>query len=160
MATKRAAPAPPQHAKGTAPVWAVFGCDDRTFGLPLDRVREILLPRPFTRLPGCGPEVCGLIGLRGRLVTAFDLGAALGLRPAAERPGHRLLLIECGDRLVAGAVETVSAVRPVATRPLGRLRTVLRGLTVDRNAVLGVGRLDGRPFLALDSDAILGGLLL
>ncbi|HEX6939411.1 MAG TPA: chemotaxis protein CheW [Longimicrobiales bacterium] len=160
MAMKSAAPASPHRANGTAPVWAVFGCGDRTFGFPLDRVREILFPRPITRLPGCGPEVCGLIGLRGRIVTVLDVGAALGLRPAVSQPDHRLLVVECGDRLVAGAVETVAAIRPVAVRPIGRLRAVLRGIAVDRGAVLGVGRLDGEPFLALDSDAVLGALLL
>ncbi len=141
-------------------MWAVFGCDGHTFGFPLERVREILLSRPFTRLPACGPKVCGLVGLRGRIVTVFDVGAALGLRPAAARPDHRLLLIECGGRIVGGAVEEVAAVGPVAVRPLGRRRAVLRGIDVDRAAVLGIGEVDGRPFLGLDSDRILKELLL
>lgn len=94
----------------TAPEWVVFGCADRRFALPLGQVQEIVRPRPFTRIPGCGAEVCGLVGFRGRILTAFDLGAALGLRPAAEYPDHRLLLIEWEDRVVAGVVEEVIAV--------------------------------------------------
>lgn len=160
MATTDAVLAPVARTASTVQVWTVFGCDGRIFGFPLERVREIVLPGPITRLPGCGPEVCGLIGLRGRIVTVFDVGAALGLRPSAAQPDHRLLLLECGNRLVAGAVERVAAVQEVAVRPLGRLRAVLRGIDVERAAVLGVGKIAGEPFIALDSDRLLGALLL
>ncbi len=160
MATTSATHVPSPRATGAAQLWAVFDCDGRTFGFPLERVREIVLPGPITRLPGCGPEVAGLIGLRGRIVTVFDVGARLGLRPAAAQGDHRLLLLECGEQLVAGAVERVAAIQEVPVRPLGRLRAVLKGIDVEREAVLGVGKVDGEPFVALDSDRLLGSLLL
>jgi purine-binding chemotaxis protein CheW len=88
----------------------IFGCSGERFAIPLSQVREILLPLPTVRLPGCGPEVCGLVGLRGRILTVFDLGAALDLRPAVSSPDHRLLLLEHDDDLVAAAVEEVFSV--------------------------------------------------
>jgi purine-binding chemotaxis protein CheW len=88
----------------------IFGCSGQRFAIPLTQVREILLPQPITRLPGCGPEVCGLAGLRGGILTVFDFGAALGLRAAVSKPDHRLLLVEHGGRLVAGVVEEVFSV--------------------------------------------------
>lgn len=93
-----------------APEWVIFGCSGERFAIPLSQVREILLPQPTIRLPGCGPEVCGLTGLRGRILTVFDLGAALDLRPAASVPDHRLLLLEHGGEVVAGAVEEVFSI--------------------------------------------------
>jgi chemotaxis signal transduction protein len=114
MASTHATAAPEGVAFQAAPEWVVFGCGGRRFALPLGQVREILMPRPFTRLPGCGPEVCGLIALRGRVITVFDFGAALGLGPAVRKSDHRLLLLEHGERLVGGAVETVHAVARAA----------------------------------------------
>lgn len=93
-----------------APEWVIFGCSGERFAIPLQQVREILLPQPIIRLPGCGPEVCGLIGLRGRILTVFDLGAALDLRPAVSVAEHRLLLLEHGGQVVAGVVEEVFSV--------------------------------------------------
>jgi chemotaxis signal transduction protein len=93
-----------------APEWVIFGCSGEEFAVPLSRVREILLPQPITRLPGCGPEICGLVGLRGRILTVVDFGAALGLTAAIATPDHRLLLVEYDGELVAGAVEEVHAV--------------------------------------------------
>lgn len=92
------------------PQWVVFGCSGERFAVPLSRVREILLPQPLTRLPGCGQEVCGLAGLRGRIVTVLDFGAALGLGPSAAVSDHRLLLVEYGTEQVAGAVDEVLAI--------------------------------------------------
>lgn len=75
-------------------------------------------PQPVTRLPGCGPEVCGLVGLRGRILTVFDFGAALGLRPSVEAADYRLLMVEHGTELVAGAVDEVLAVSHETARML------------------------------------------
>lgn len=97
-----------------APEWVIFGSGDECFAVPLKQVREILLPQPITRLPGCGPEVCGLAGLRGVILTVFDMGAALGLRSAVSTPDHRLLMLEFGGHLVAGVVERVIAVTHLA----------------------------------------------
>lgn len=159
MAKKRAAAEAGGGPSSAAPTWTIFVCEGRRFGFPLERVLEILMPGPLTRLPGCGPEVLGLTGIRGRIVTAFDLGAALGLRPAAEQPDHRLLLIECGDHVVAGAVDEVLAVRTAAPAPPPKRGGPLRGLKLDRDAVVGVGETTEGTFVALDSDRILGDLL-
>lgn len=103
---------PPQR---TSPEWLIVVCSGERYAVPLLQVQEILVPQPFTRLPGCGPEVCGLIGLRGRIVTVFDIGAIMGRRPARQVASHRLLLLEVGGGSVAGAVDEVVAVEPTAT---------------------------------------------
>jgi len=146
-------------APRTVPQWVVFACEGHHFGVPLARVREILPPRPCTRLPGCGPVVCGLMGLRGRAITVFDLGVALSLRPAAAITDHRLLIVETGERLVGFAVEEVVAVTPADLGALVLEADVLRRFDVDREDILGVGTVGSRAFLALDSDRIASRLL-
>jgi chemotaxis signal transduction protein len=139
-----------------APQWVVFSCANRRLGLPLSRVREILTPRPFTRLPGTGDEVCGLVGVRSRIVTAFDLGVILGLSPARNAPDHRLLLVEYGERVPALVVDEVLAVVPAELSAAGQLG-VPRAL--DRQLILGTGQFEDEPFIALDSDRLLDRLL-
>jgi purine-binding chemotaxis protein CheW len=92
--------------------WVVFTCADARYGVPLECVSEIITPRPFTRLPGAGREVCGLVGVRGRVITVFDLGAVLGLRSAISLPDHRLLLLDLDTRRVGAAVEDVVDIAP------------------------------------------------
>jgi purine-binding chemotaxis protein CheW len=137
-----------------APLWLLFACDEHFFAIPLALVREIVPPQRFTRLPGCAPEVCGLIGLRGRVITVFDLGAALGLRPSTCAADYRLLLVEQGDRVAGVVVEAVSATEPLrmdALAPDDRGRRFADAL--------GMGEWNGARVLALDIDHILGRLL-
>jgi purine-binding chemotaxis protein CheW len=128
--------------------WVVFRCADGHYGVPLDQVSEILSPRPFTRLPGTGPEVCGLVALRGRVITVFDLGVILGLRGAASLPEHRLLLFQHDARRIGAAVEDVVDIAPA------RLDA-----SADASGVVGTGHTDETTFTALDPHVLLARLL-
>lgn len=128
--------------------WVVFSCEDRRYGVPLECVREIIASRPFTRLPGAGPEVCGLAGVRGRVVTVFDLGAVLGLRSAATLPDHRLLLMDLGARRIGGVVEDVVDIAPAQIE-----------LQEGAAGVVGRGQMQDADFTALDPQVLLGRLL-
>jgi chemotaxis signal transduction protein len=135
------------HAYAALP-WVVFSCDGSRFGVPLDCVCEIIAPRPFTRLPGAGSEVCGLAGVRGRVVTVFDMGAVLGLRSAATLPDHRLLLMDLGARRIGAAVEDVVDIAPAHVDPAAGVA-----------GVVGRGRMQDGEFTALDPQVLLGRLL-
>ena len=130
--------------------WVVFVCAGRRFGVPLDTVSEILTPRPFTRLPGTGPEVCGLVGIRGRVLTVLDLGVVLGLPAAGPPPDHRLLLLDLGTRRIGAAVEEVAAISPAL---------VERTAEESNSPVLGTGRAEDGAFTALDPAALTRHLL-
>lgn len=125
--------------------WVVFACSGRRLAVALDRVREIVTPRPFTRLPGSGREVAGLVGVRSRVVTAYDLGSVLAERPAREYPDHRVLLVDHDGRvlgLVVDEVLAVAALELVAAQPNGAM-------------VLGEADWEGSPAQVLDMDRLL-----
>jgi purine-binding chemotaxis protein CheW len=139
----------------TEPQWVLFICDGQPFGFPLERVTEIMTPRPVTRLPGAVPAVCGLVGVRGHVVTAIDLRAVLGGRAAAARTDDRLLLVDLGPRRVAVLVDDVLAIEPAALQPANG--EAAAGVPAD--ALLGTGMADAGPFIAMDPAALLGRLL-
>jgi purine-binding chemotaxis protein CheW len=139
----------------TEPQWVLFVCDGQPYGFPLARVTEIMTPRPVTRLPGAPPAVCGLVGVRGRVVTAIDLRALLGGRAAAPGAGDRLLLLDLGLRHVAVLVDDVLAIEPAALQAT----TGDTVAAVPAAALLGTGTADAGPFIAMDPAALLGRLL-
>ena len=146
--------APPE----TETRWLLFQCSGRGLAIELDRVREISTPVRPTRVPGCGSNVYGLVGLRGRVVTVFDFGAALGERPSSEFEHHRLLFLERGGRLIGAAVDDVLSVAVTAHEPgpLEGLRA-LPGLQPDE--VTGTCVVAGQRFIAVDIDLLLARLL-
>lgn len=144
-----------------APEWVVFICSGHLFGFPLDHVREILTPRPFTRLPGSGPGVCGLIGLRGRVVTVLDLGVILGMRPSAAAPDHRLLLLEWDQRRISIAVDTVVVVArvPLDDSVSEQADPDAVAVPAAAGAALGTATIDAGRFVVLDPVALAAQLL-
>lgn len=88
----------------------VFRAGGERFALPLDAVREVVLPQPpFARVPRCGAAVRGVMGLRGRVIAVVDLALLLGLpaAPPGEREGQIVVLEAprpCLGLLVAGVV--------------------------------------------------------
>jgi chemotaxis signal transduction protein len=146
-------------AVNAASRWVVFACGDHLFGLPLHRTREILPPRPITRLPGCGPEVAGLAGIRGRVVTVFDFGVLLVGQSAAQQPEHRLLVVVVGGKRVAVLVDRIIAVTRESAAVLPLTADALRPYDIERDDVIGIGAHEEQPFLALDPDRILAPLL-
>lgn len=132
----------------------LLGVGGHWFGVGIAAIREIIPPRPYSPLPGSEPFVCGLINLRGRIVTVLDLGARLNLRPAREAEEHSIVILEHGGRLVGMAVEEVSRIVSADLHALEVTSDLLRSLRIDRDYLLGVGETDDRIFVAIDPDAI------
>ena len=49
------------------------------FGLPISRVQDVFMPERLTRVPLASDDIAGVLNLRGRIVTAIDMRARLGL---------------------------------------------------------------------------------
>lgn len=77
------------------------------FGLPIQRVREVLVPPPITRVPFVPPAVCGVTSLRGTLLPVLDLGLRL-LGSEAVRPGLLVVVTDTGERAIGVLVDAVS----------------------------------------------------
>jgi purine-binding chemotaxis protein CheW len=138
------------------PEWVVFSCEDRLFGVPLTQMREVVTPQPLTRLPGCGPEVGGLMGLRGQVVTVFDMGVVLGLRGSLGVADHRILVLDYrATRVAAIAVDCVHGIARDEAHGLPEITDA--HVIVD--AGIGVGDFEGKSFTAIDPNRILSQLL-
>jgi purine-binding chemotaxis protein CheW len=123
------------------------------FGLRLERVRDVFVPRGLSPVPLAPPEIAGLLNLRGRIVTAIDLRRRLGLPPRSDGGTPVAVGIEERGELYGLMVDRVGDV----------LR--LKPSTYDANPVnldqrwaklcAGVYRLDHGLMVVLDVDKIL-----
>jgi purine-binding chemotaxis protein CheW len=123
------------------------------FGLRLERVRDVFVPRGLSPVPLAPPEIAGLLNLRGRIVTAIDLRRRLGLPPRSDGGTPVAVGIEERGELYGLMVDRVGDV----------LR--LKPSTYDANPVnldqrwaklcAGVHRLDHGLMVVLDVDKIL-----
>lgn len=138
---------------------ALFVVGEHRFGVGIDRIREIIPARAYTPLPGSGAHVCGLINLRGRIVTVLDLGARLHLPAASAHPDHSIVIVEHRGKLAGLAVEEVSRIVDVDPAALADAADSLRALRINRSYLRGVGEVDGEVFVAVDPDEVIAPIL-
>jgi purine-binding chemotaxis protein CheW len=110
----RAPAADAREARVHAQRLVVFRIDGAPYAIAVERVREIVRPRPITPVPRLPEAVVGVISLRGQVLQVVDLRRRLGLAAAAGAPRGRIVVAHDGDGRVAGllvdAVEEVAAV--------------------------------------------------
>jgi purine-binding chemotaxis protein CheW len=123
------------------------------FGLPISRVQDVFMPERLTRVPLSSRDVAGVLNLRGRIVTAIDMRARLGLpKEETDRPpmavgvelrgeSYGLLIDSIGE--VLKLPDEGREVNPVNLDP--RMATMSAG----------VHRLDGQLMVVLDVDRVL-----
>jgi purine-binding chemotaxis protein CheW len=135
--------------------WVCFRLGEQLYGLPILQVQELLGDAAIEPVPGTSEQVCGVINLRGNVVTVLDLRVCLGLSPGMSAAESRIVVVEHGSESVGLRVDGVAEVRKVidaAIRPSPNVGTMLSG-----GPVRGVYLRDGEMLTLLDPDAIVDG---
>ena len=123
------------------------------FGLPIARVQDVFMPERITRVPLAGPEIAGVLNLRGRIVTAIDMRRRLGLPPRTDDKPSMAVGIELKCESYGLLIDTVGEVLKLG-------ESTLEPNPVNLDARLarvsgGVHRLDGQLMVILDVDHVL-----
>jgi purine-binding chemotaxis protein CheW len=121
-----------------------------TFACEMDIFREITPTRQVTRLPGAPNTICGLINLRGTIVTVIDGGLALG-KGECMKSGGLILLVDCSGKLVGFGVDDVHDIEDV---PIDRFVEPAATDLRDTQGVASVTEIDGERVLVMDVKSI------
>jgi len=124
----------------------VFDVGGGAYACDMDSFREIVPPQHLTRLPGSPETVCGLINLRGTIVTVIDGGATLGKRPYNRAEGL-ILLVDYFDRWAGIGVDDVRDIQDV---PIDQFGPADGAEVPVVGAVTGAVEIEGRRVVVLD----------
>jgi chemotaxis signal transduction protein len=137
---------------------ATFRLGQHTYGVSLESVFAITLVQSITPLPGVGAGLVGLIGVRGRHVTALDLETFLGTpgEGAQRRIADfgKAVTVAFADRRLAFLCEEVLAVLDLFP---GDLRPLEVASEVSAVQQIGAGGVQVLDLPALFSDPRLSG---
>jgi len=132
--------------------FCTFILEDQFFGVPVERVQEVIRYQEMTRVPLVPPVIRGLINLRGQIVMAIDLRRRLGMpdRPDSQLPVN--VVVRAEDGAVSFLVDEIGDVLEADESKLERPPETLRGH--DRELVRGVYKLQERLMLVLDTERV------
>ncbi len=134
--------------------FSTFFLDGLFFGIPVERVQEVLRYHEMTRVPLAPPVVSGLINLRGQIVTALDLRRRLDLheRAAGELPMN--IVIRTAEGAVSLLVDEIGDVVETDAESFEPPPDTLTSST--RDLIEGVYKLNERLMHVLDTEKIIG----
>lgn len=129
-----------------------FSLAGEAYAVPIAHIAEILKPLPITPVPRAPRVVIGVMTVRGRLVTVFDLRRRLRLPESPLDQRSRILITDTGDERIGLLVDEVMQVHRLAETEI-EARDVLGG---DPDPyIAGIGRPEGALLILLDLRPIL-----
>jgi purine-binding chemotaxis protein CheW len=133
-----------------------FQLGDEFYAVELLKVREVITPPELTPIPKSSPHVCGLMNLRGLVLTVVDLRKRLGIKPLDDQAESAVIIFDLGDRLVGAKVDIIHRVinvQPEAFRPVPDVEN--QQLTQNLHGII---QLQSKLIFWLDVNKLLGGL--
>lgn len=132
-----------------------FFADGQFFGVPVQKVQEVIRYQEMTRVPLVPQVVRGLINLRGQIVVAIDLRRRLGLSDRAEGQLPMNVIVRTDDGAVSLLVDEIGDVLEVEEDTFEGPPETLP--TACRELVLGVHKLPKHLLLVLDTEKAVNG---
>jgi purine-binding chemotaxis protein CheW len=133
--------------------YVTFTTAGQLFGLPIEDVQDVFTMTNITRVPLAGPEIAGVLNLRGRIVTVINLANLLHLEAPKHSGTEMVIGVERGSESFGILVDRAGEVLSLSDAdreptPLNLDRT-LDGVAT------GVFRLNDRILVTLDADRTL-----
>lgn len=133
--------------------YVLFSVQGQVYGIDILRIREVLVCRTITPLPGLKAFVKGVTNLRGVLVPIFDLRERFGI-PEVSKPEKEILAVaEMSGRWMGLLMDEVTDVVEIASadvQGIGDLQAA-----IPSRFIQGVGDVGGRFIVLLDLDRLL-----
>lgn len=130
-----------------------FFLDSQMFGIDVQTVQEVIRYQQMTEIPLAPDAVCGLINLRGQIVTAIDLRKRLGLqrRPEGQLPMN--VVVRSDDGAVSLLVDQIGDVQESDMENFESPPETLRGEA--RQLIRGAYKMKDRLLLILDTERVI-----
>lgn len=125
-----------------------FEVDATRYGVPVERVVEVVPRVRLTPLPGASAIVQGVFNYRGAVIVAVDLRSRLGHPPRSPSTDDHLLVVQGARRVLALVVDRVRDLRRVT-------REQVQATAVPSRHIRGIVALADGLLLIEDLDAVL-----
>ena len=133
--------------------YVTFTTAEQMFGLPIECVQDVFKPSRITRVPLAGPEIAGVLNLRGRIVTVIDMRARLGLPKASDGKPPMAVGVDQRGESYGLLIDQIGEVLRLAEN--GREENPVNLDPRMAKLAGGVHRLDGQLMVVLDVDRVL-----
>ena len=123
------------------------------YAVDIERIVEIVRPRPVTRVPNADPSIVGIVSLRGTIVTLIDVRSRLRHANAEETPDTRIIVVDHEGETIGFEVDRVLRVVKIGRKDVEPHPVVHASESDD--SIRGVFRHTGALTILIDFDKLL-----
>lgn len=131
-----------------------FVISGEEYAVDIERIVEIVTPRPITRVPNADPSIVGIISLRGTIVTLIDVRSRLRHALTAKTADTRVVVVDLHGESVGFEVDHVLRVIKLAAGDV-EPHPVVHASELDES-IRGVFRHGDALTILVDFDKLLG----
>jgi purine-binding chemotaxis protein CheW len=131
--------------------FTVFSISDEVFGIPIERVVEIIRMQKVFAVPGLPSFLSGVMSVRGSVIPLIDLRRRFGTRPSGRK--ERIILARFGQEKIGFLVDEIKDIVALAGQDIVNPPSVFKGFKTEY--VLGLGKRDGTIIILLNIDNLL-----
>lgn len=125
-----------------------------SYAVELLQVKEVITPPEVTPIPKSPNYVCGLMNLRGLVLTVIDLRKKLGVTPEKDTTQNAVIIFDLGERMVGVMVDSI---HKVLNLPDSAIKPVPDADAQDSGHLLGILQNEARLTMWIDPRALLDG---
>ena len=133
--------------------YATFFLNGICFGVPIEKVPEVLEFQEITPVPLSAEVLPGIINLRGQILTTLDLKRRLDLAASESHEQRMMIVVRTSEGPMNLIVDKIGSVTDVDSeqfeKPTETLKAAVRAVTSH------VCKLEGRLLLVLDTEKII-----
>ncbi len=130
-----------------------FMVADLTFGIEITQIHQILKPQQIFKVPNTASFIEGLLNLRGRVLTVFNLRKRFGLPEKENDDNTKIIIVTQNDFLLGFIVDSVTEIVRIPDEEIEPTPPSLHGF--DKKFLSGIGKVEDNVILLLDLAKVL-----
>ena len=130
-----------------------FKVGDETFGIKITEIFQIIKPQEVFKVPNTPAFVEGLLNLRGKVLTVFNLRKRFNMPEKENDENTKIIIVNMNGMLLGFTVDSVTEIVRVPDEEIESTPPVLQNF--DRRFLSGVAKLDDKLILLLDFEKVL-----
>jgi purine-binding chemotaxis protein CheW len=133
--------------------YVVFKLNDERFAVEIERVLEIIHAQAVFKIPNSPPYIDGLINLRGKVYTLFNLRKKFNLSSIdGKSEGSSVLIVNVGSSYIGMSVDSVDGILSIENDSIEPTPPTVTDNT--RNFVKAVAKVNEKLILLLDLESL------
>ena len=136
--------------------YLLVSLQNEQYGIPIEKIREIIRMVPVTSVPNAPHYLRGLINLRGSTIAVVDLGLKLNLENCGDTGRACIVVVEisCAANIITVGIVVDSVSEAVNIHGSEIEDTVGSIIATDNESLLGIAKLQDKPYILLNVDRL------